>query len=107
MRILVRAITLSAALCVTIAGGTVIWRLTSIPPEPTLETIRALLDAHDTVAAVEATARIPRLDIDNAATGAVLDELYGNIRDPATDEPAVHFANGSTRRIAHQLLEAI
>jgi len=106
MRILVPAIALSIALCATIAGGTVIWRLTAVSPEPTLETIRALLDAHDTVAAVEATARIPRLDIDNAATGAVLDELYGNIRDAATDEPATHFANGDTRRIARQLLEA-
>ena len=68
--------------------------------------LRALLDANDTVAAVETVARIPRLDIDNAATGAILDELYGNIRDPVTDEPATHFANGSTRRIARQLLEA-
>jgi hypothetical protein len=47
-----------------------------------------LLDAHETVAAIEAAARILRLGIDNVATAAT------------------RYAGGYTRRIASRLLEA-
>ena len=79
-------ITLITALCAVIAGGGgVIWRLISVSPGPTLEAIRTLLDAHETVAAIEAAARILRLGIDNVATAAT------------------RFAGGYTRRICESV----
>ena len=86
-------------MCMLAAGSVFAWWLAPQTSEPTIATVRTLLDTHQLVPALHAVAQISKLDSDDVATSAILDEIYAGLCDAGTDEPNLLVANPDLRQV--------
>jgi tetratricopeptide (TPR) repeat protein len=92
-------------LCMLAAGSVFAWWLAPQTSEPTIAMVRTLLDTHQLVPALHTVAQISKLDSDDVATSAILDEIYSGLCDAGTDEPNLLVSNPDLRQVARRLLE--